>query len=74
MTRDDFALADDEGVQFLPLDRAADIAEPASTIRDTERHQTAPMNLGDSFRDQARFSDYLAARDGDRTTFRQWLR
>jgi regulator of RNase E activity RraA len=73
-TRDDFVLADDDGVLFLPLDRAADIAELASTIRDTERNQAARMNLGDSFRDQARFSDYLAARDQDGMTFRQYLR
>ena len=52
----------DDGVLFLPLDRAADVAELASTIKDTKRHQAARMNLGDSFRDQARFSDYLAAR------------
>ena len=74
VTGDDFVLADDDGVLFLPLDRAPDIAELASTIRDTERHQAARMNLGDSFRNQARFSDYLAARDQDGTTFRQHLR
>jgi hypothetical protein len=32
------------------------------------------MNLGDSFRDQVRFADYLAARDQDGTTFREYLR
>jgi regulator of RNase E activity RraA len=74
VTGDDFVLADDDGVLFLPLDRAADIAALAATIRDTERHQAARMNLGDRFRDQARFSDYLAARDQDGTTFRQYLR
>ncbi|WP_308467799.1 RraA family protein [Rathayibacter soli] len=74
VTGDDFVLADDDGVLFLPLDRVADIAELACSIRDTERHQAARMNLGDSFRDQARFSDYLAARDHDGVTFRQHLR
>lgn len=63
VTGDDFVLADD-GVLCLPLDRAADIAEPASRIRDTERRQTARMNLGDSLRDQARFSGCLAVRAG----------
>lgn len=53
VTSDDFVLGDDDGVLFLPLDRAADIAELAATIRDTERHQAARMNLGTSFRDQA---------------------
>jgi regulator of RNase E activity RraA len=74
VTEEDFVLADDDGVLFLPLDRAADIAELASTIRDTERHQAARMNLGDNFRDQARFSDYLTGRDHDGRTFRQHLR
>jgi regulator of RNase E activity RraA len=74
VTPDHFVLADDDGVLFLPLDSAADIAELASTIRDTERQQAARMNLGDRFRDQVRFSDYLAARDRDGTTFRQYLR
>ncbi|GAA0700039.1 hypothetical protein GCM10010193_63410 [Kitasatospora atroaurantiaca] len=58
-----------DGVLFLPLDRAADIAESASTIIDAERHQAARMNLGDSFRDQARFCNYRAGSDGDGTTF-----
>lgn len=74
VTRQDFVLADDDGVLFLPLDRAADIAALASSIRDTERHQAARMHLGDTFRDQTRFSDYLAAREQDGTSFRQYLR
>lgn len=71
---DDFVLADDDGILFLPLDRAADIAELATTIRDTERQQAARMHLGTSFRDQARFPDFLTARDQDGATFRQHLR
>lgn len=74
VTREDFVLGDDDGVLFLPLDRAGDIAELATTIRDTERSQAARMNLGTSFRSQARFPEYLAARDGEGTTFRQHLR
>jgi regulator of RNase E activity RraA len=74
VTGDDFVLADDDGVLFLPLGRAAEIAAVAATIRDTERHQAARMNLGDSFRDQTLFSGYLAARDQDGMTFRQYLR
>lgn len=74
VTRDDFVLADDDGVLFLPLDRAADIAEVATGIRDTERHQAAMMHLGTTFRDQARFADFLTAREHDGVTFRQFLR
>jgi regulator of RNase E activity RraA len=72
--REDFVLADDDGILFLPLDRATDIAAMASTIRDIERRQAARMNLGESLRNQAQFSDYLAARDRDGTTFREHLR
>ena len=71
---DDFVLADSDGVIFLPLDRAADIARAASTIRDTERQQAARMNLGVSFREQVRFPEFLAMRDREGTTFRQFLR
>lgn len=74
VTGDDFVLGDDDGVLFLPLDRAADIAELAATIRDTERRQAIRMQLGTSLREQTRFTDYLAARERDGTTFRQHLR
>jgi regulator of RNase E activity RraA len=74
VTVDDFVLGDDDGVLFLPLGRAAEIAELAATIRDTERHQAARMNLGDTLRSQMRFPDYLVARDTTGTTFRQHLR
>lgn len=70
----DFVVGDDDGVLFLPLDRAADIAEGATTIRDTERRQAASMRTGMSLRAQARFSEFLVARDRDRLTFRQHLR
>lgn len=74
VTGESFVLGDDDGVLFLPLDRAGDIAELAATIRDTERHQGARMRLGTSFRNQTHFTDYLAARDREGTTFRQHLR
>jgi regulator of RNase E activity RraA len=74
VTGEDFVLADDDGVLFLPLDRAADIAELAATIRDTERRQASRMRLGTSLREQLRFSAYLEARDRDGTTFRRHLR
>ena len=74
ITGDDFVLGDDDGVLFLPLDRADEIAEFATTIRDTERQQAARMNLGTSFREQARFAGFLSARDREGTTFRQHLR
>ena len=74
VTGDDVVLGDDDGVLFFPRDRAAEIAEVATTIRDTERSQAARMLLGTSLREQARFTDYLTARDRDGITFRQHLR
>lgn len=70
----DFVLGDDDGVLFLPLDRAADIAEVAATIRDTERRQAASMRTGTSLRTQARFTEFLTARETDGITFREHLR
>lgn len=74
VTRADFVLADDDGAIFLPLDRADDIAELAVTIRDTERRQAALMRSGTTFRTQAAWDQYVAARAGHGTTFREHLR
>ncbi|MBU9480767.1 RraA family protein [Burkholderia multivorans] len=75
VTADDFVLGDDDGVLFIPLGKAAEVAELATTIRDTERSQAARMQMGNSFRKQARFDEYIAARNADASlTFRQYLR
>ena len=74
VTADDVVLADDDGVVFLAADRAAQVAEVAARIRDTERRQAARMRLGTSLRQQTSFGDYLRARDRDGITFRQHLR
>ena len=74
VTGDDVVLGDDDGVLFFPRDRAADIAELATLIRDTERSQAAKMHLGTSLREQTHFTAYLAARDRDGTSFREHLR
>jgi regulator of RNase E activity RraA len=72
---DDFVLGDDDGVVFVPLARAAEVADLAAGIRDTERSQAVHMQLGTSFRSQSRFDDYIAARQSGRDlTFRQHLR
>jgi regulator of RNase E activity RraA len=75
VTADEFVLGDDDGVLFIPLEHAADVAEAAATIRDTERSQAARMHLGTTFRRQAHLGEYLAARNsGEEVTFRQHLR
>ncbi|MDR6558266.1 regulator of RNase E activity RraA [Arthrobacter pascens] len=75
VTSDDFVLGDDDGALFIPLDRAAGVADTAATIRDTERSQAARMHLGATFRSQARLAEYIAARNtSPEITFRQHLR
>jgi regulator of RNase E activity RraA len=74
VTGNDVVLGDDDGVLFLPINRAANIAEQANAIRDNERRQASLMRLGTSFREQSRFADYLQAHDRDGITFRQHLR
>lgn len=75
VTSEDFVLGDDDGLIFVPLAQADEVARLAAGIRDTERHQAARMHQGMTFRSQARFSEYL---DGRKTnpglTFRQHLR
>jgi regulator of RNase E activity RraA len=71
----DVVLADADGVLFIPLERAAEIAGVAAGIRDTERKQAARMRLGTTLREQTRFDAFLTARQADaRLTFRQHLR
>ncbi|MBF6671145.1 RraA family protein [Glutamicibacter sp. FBE19] len=74
VTADDFVLGDDDGLLVMPLERAADIAEVAEAIRDTERRQAALMRSATSLREQARFTEFLSARESEGITFRQHLR
>jgi regulator of RNase E activity RraA len=60
---DDFVLGDDDGVLFVPLKSAGEIAELASSIRDKERQMATSMKLGTTFRQQIHFEDYLISRD-----------
>ena len=47
----------------------------ATAIADKERHHAELMRTGVSFRQQTRFADYLAAREGQPSlTFRQHLK
>ncbi|KQY22346.1 dimethylmenaquinone methyltransferase [Cellulomonas sp. Root485] len=74
VTGDDVVLADDDGVVFVPADRAAEVAAVAARIRDTEERQAERMQTGTTLREQTRFEEYLAARERDGVTFRQHLR
>jgi len=73
--RDDLVLGDDDGVLFVPADRADELVALAETIRDTERRQADRIREGTSLRGQVRFADYLTARQSTPSlTFRQHLR
>lgn len=65
ITGDDYVVADENGVLFLPLDRIAEIAEAATSYRDTEARQLRAMREGRSYRGQTRFAEYLARRQAD---------
>lgn len=72
---DDVAMGDANGVLFLPMARAEEIARTARSIRDTERVQAGTMRHGTSLRTQLQFSDFLARRASNpATTFRAHLR
>jgi len=71
----DLVLGDDDGVLFVPADRAGEAFALAETIRDTERRQADHIRAGVSLRDQVRFGAYLARRQEEPAlTFRDHLR
>jgi 4-hydroxy-4-methyl-2-oxoglutarate aldolase len=75
VTRGDIVLVDDDGVLFIPADRADEILGTAREIWRTEREQARRIRAGDTLRDQTRFDEYLARRAEDRAyTFRRHLR
>ncbi|MGC4892692.1 RraA family protein [Micromonospora sp. DT31] len=72
---DDLALADDDGVLFVPAARAGELFDLAESIRDTERRQADRVRAGESLRTQLGFGAYLTARAADpAVTFRAHLR
>lgn len=71
----DLVVGDDDGVLFLPADRAVELLGLAEAIRGTERRQAERIMAGESLRAQVRFGDYLAGRRGaPGLTFREHLR
>jgi regulator of RNase E activity RraA len=72
---DDLVFGDEDGVLFVPVDRADEILTLAETIRDTERRQADRIRNGVPLREQVHFAAYLAARNETPSlTFRDHLR
>jgi regulator of RNase E activity RraA len=75
VTERDLVVADEDGVLFIPLDRADEVFGLAEGIRDTEVKQADLIRGGRSLREQVGFSAYLAARESNPAlTFRDHLR
>ncbi|GGQ13673.1 RraA family protein [Streptosporangium pseudovulgare] len=71
----DLVLGDDDGVLFIPGDRAGELLTLAEAIRDTERRQADRIRGGDTLREQVRFGAFLAGRrQNPSLTFRDHLR
>lgn len=71
----DLVFGDDDGVLFVPAERAEEVLTLAEGIRDTERAQADRIRAGRSLREQVQLRDYLAKREADPSlTFRRHLR
>lgn len=71
----DVVLGDDDGVLFVPADRAVELCDLAGAIRDTERRQAERIRAGVPLREQVAFGAYLAGRAANPSlTFREHLR
>ncbi|MFD5096171.1 RraA family protein [Amycolatopsis thailandensis] len=75
VTREDLVFGDEDGVLFVPADRADEVLDRAEAIRDVERLQAERIRSGESLREQVRFADFLAERTKSPSlTFREHLR
>ncbi len=75
VTDADLVVADEDGVLFIPLERADEVFTLAEGIRDTETRQAELIRGGTSLREQVGFRAYLAARQANPAlTFRDHLR
>ncbi|GAA0285082.1 demethylmenaquinone methyltransferase [Streptomyces polychromogenes] len=71
----DLVFGDDDGVLFVPADRAPEVLEAAHRIHATEREQARRIRAGETLREQTSFAEYLARRAADPSyTFRAHLR
>ncbi|MGI5211586.1 RraA family protein [Plantactinospora sp. CA-290183] len=72
---EDVVFGDDDGVLFVPADRAAEVLATAHGIWQVEREQAQRIRAGETLRQQTAFDDYLGRRAADPSyTFRRHLR
>jgi len=70
----DLVVGDDDGVIFVPADRADDVLGAAAQIVATETAQAHRMRAGESLRAQLDFAGFLAKQAADPTmTLRRHL-
>ncbi len=75
VSADDIVFGDDDGVLFVPAERAEDVLATAYQIWQTEREQARRIRAGETLRQQTDFDDFLARRAAVPSyTFRQHLR
>jgi len=75
VTAADYVTCDADGVLFLPAVGMQEIMAAAEGIAARERRHAEQMRAGVSFRQQTRFSEYLAAREVHASlTFREYLK
>jgi len=75
VSADDIVFGDDDGVLFVPAERAEEVLATAYQIWQTEREQARRIRAGETLRQQTDFDDFLARRAAVPSyTFRQHLR
>ncbi|MBX7170625.1 MAG: RraA family protein [Pyrinomonadaceae bacterium] len=75
VTNEDFVFADADGVLFAPLEKAAEILNPAKKIQQTEKKQAKMIGEGETLYRQLRFKEYLTKRQKNTNySFREHLR
>jgi regulator of RNase E activity RraA len=75
VTAADYVACDADGVLFIPQARLGEVVAAAEVIAAREVRHAQEMRAGVSFRQQARFAQYLAAREAQpNLTFREHLK
>lgn len=75
VTADDFVIADDDGVLFIPSAEMARVTSTAELIQEAEAAQATAVRAGVTLRDQLQINSYSTRRQSDpEYTFRRHLK